>query len=273
MNFRAYIKMLRVRNWVGYFLISVLGYAIFTKLNAGISETLLFYALVCLYLGFVFSVNNCFDVKEDLLRGKKNNPVATGEIKQKEGMAFSLLLALLGMLLSLFRGLATFCFFSVLALLSFSYSSPPFRLKSRPFLDLLSHGLFFGALLFLFPAVFFSTSIEIPHVFLAFSVFYFSVILELRNHMEDYEGDRKAGVRTAVCALGISTSEKITYCLSLLFPLFLLPVFHATSSAVLLPFLITTSIFYPAFCTWKHYRILDIYSNISYLLIMLGVLL
>ena len=105
LNFKAYLKMLRIKNWLGYFFITTLGYAIFTKLNAYISETIFFYVLVCLYLGFSFSINDYFDIKEDLLKRKKNNPVAIGEIKQKEGIIFSLLLALLGISLSLLRGL------------------------------------------------------------------------------------------------------------------------------------------------------------------------
>ncbi len=274
MNFSAYFKMLRVRNWLGYLLISTLGYMIFTKLDTCITETLLFYALVCLYLAFSFSINNCFDIKEDSLKRKKNNPVATGEINRREGIIFSLFLALLGISLSLFRGLNVFCFLFFLIFLSFSYSSPPFRLKSRPFLDLISHGLFFGSLLFLFPSIFFSTHIEILHALIAISLFYFSIILELRNHIEDYKSDKRAGLRTTVCVLGINASKRIAYYLSLFFSLSLLPIFYMISNhTMLLLFLTITAIFYLTFYVMKCYRILDIYSSVSYFLVMLGVLL
>jgi len=258
-NFKAYLKMLRIRNWLGYFLITTLGYIIFTKLNAYISETIFFYVLVCLYLGFSFSINNCFNIKEDTLKRKKNNPVAMREIEQKEGMIFSLLLVLLGIFLSFLRGLNVFYFFSLLIFLSFSYSSPPFRLKSKPFFDLISHGLFFGSLLFLFPSVFFSKRIEIFHAIIAISIFYFSIILELRNHIEDYKSDKKAGLKTTVCVLGLNTSKKITYFLSLLFPLLLLPIFYAINSHTIFSlFLVITAIFYLTFHNKKSYRILDI---------------
>ncbi len=272
MNFKTYLKMLRVRNWLGYFLIATLGYVIFTKLNACVSETIFFYALVFLFLGFSFSINNCFDNKEDLLKIKNSNPVAAEEIEQKEGITFSLVLAFLGMLLSLLRGLNVFYFFSVLIFLSLSYSSPPFRLKSKPFLDLTSHGLFFGSLLFLFPSVFFSKNLELLHILIAISMFYFSLILELRNHIEDYESDKKAGLKTTVCMLGLDTSKKLTHSLSLLFPFSLLPVFFTINRHTTM-FLATTAVFYLMFCTKKSYRVLDIYSNLSYFLIALGVLL
>ena len=273
-NFKAYLKMLRIRSWLGYFLIAALGYTISTKLNVHISETTFFYVLVCLYLGFSFSINNYFDVKEDLLKRKKSNPVAMGEIKQKEGIIFSLLLALLSISLSLLRGLNVFYFFFILIFLSFSYSSPPFRLKSRPFLDLISHGLFFGSLLFLFPSVFFFKDVGLLHALIATSIFYFSIILELRNHIEDYESDKKAGLRTTVCVLGLNVSKKITYFLSLLFPLLLLPIFYTINKHITFSlFLAITAIFYLAFYNKKSYRILDIYSSISYFLIILGVLL
>ena len=266
--------MLRIRNWLGYFLIATLGYVIFAKLNAYISKTIFFYVLVCLYLGFSFSINNCFDIKEDSLKRKKNNPVAMGEMKQKNGIVFSLLLALLGIFLSFLCGLNVFYFFSLLISLSFSYSSSPFRLKSKPFFDLISHGLFFGSLLFLFPSVFFSKDVEFLHILIAISIFYFSIILELRNHIEDYESDKKAGLKTTVCVLGLNASKKITYSISLLFPLLLLPIFYAINRNIIFSsFLVITAIFYLAFYNKKSYRILDIYSNISYFLIVLGVLL
>ncbi len=216
MNLGACFKMLRVRNWLGYFLISVLGYAMFTKLNASILDTIFFYTLVCLYLGFSFSVNN---------------PLVTGEIRQKEGIIFSSLLALLGV-------------------------SPA---RARRFLLLFSSDL--SRSLFRLPALF-------------ISVFYFSVILELRNHIEDYESDKKTGLRTTACALGINTSKKIAYYLSLLFPLSVLPVFWAINrSELFLLFLTASAVFCLAFRITTHYRILDIYSNLSYFLVVLGVLL
>jgi len=63
-------------------------------------------------LGFSFSINNCFDIKEDLMEMKKNNPIAMGELNQMEGIIFSLSLALIGMFLALLRGLNVFLFYS-----------------------------------------------------------------------------------------------------------------------------------------------------------------
>ena len=173
--------------------------------------------------------------------------------------------------LSLLRGFNVFYFFSILIFLSLSYSCPPFRLKSKPLFDLISHGLFFGSLLFLFPSVFFSRDVELLHALIAISIFYFSLILELRNHIEDYETDKKAGLRTTVCILGLNASKKIMYFLSLLFPLSFLPIFYTINKHMTLSlFLAMTAIFYFVFYNKKSYRILDIYSNISYFLIILG---
>ena len=271
---KAYLRMLRIRDWLGYFLIAILGYVIFTELDTYILETILFCGLISLYLGFSFSINNCFDIKEDLMEMKKNNPIAMGELNQMEGIIFSLSLALIGIFLALLRGLNVFLFYSILVFLSFSYSSPPFRLKSKPLLDLISHGLFFGSLLFLFPSVFFFKEISFLNVLIATSIFHFSMILELRNGIEDYEGDRKAGLRTTACTLGLSKSKEITYFLSLLFSLTLFPVYYIISNYILLLlFSIMTVIFYLVFYNVRSYRVLDIYANISYFLIVLGVIL
>lgn len=237
-------------------------------------DTVWFLVIISLYLGFSFSINNCFDIKEDMIGMKRKNPVAMGELDQEKGIIFSLSLMLAGMFLALLRGLDVFMFYSILVFLSFSYSSPPFRLKSKPFLDLVSHGLFFGALIFLFPSFFFSRQVSLLHALVAISIFYFSIILELRNLIEDFEHDKKAGLRTTACLLGLDRSKKITYFLSLSYPLTLFPIYYLLGdNAMLLSFIILTTLFYLLFHFTRSYRILDVYANISYSLVVLSVVL
>jgi len=155
-------------------------------------------------------------------------------------------------------------------LIGFFYSSPPLRMKSRPWFDLISHGLFAGALLFLIPVLIFSKELTKFHFLIALSIFYFSVILELRNHIEDYEIDKEAGLNTTVVFLGREKSEKLLRFLAVFYPLTLFPIFFFYQQFFLL-FSILTVIFLFLFQKNDHkikdYKIIDVYANLSFILL------
>ncbi len=264
----SYFQMLRIKHWLGFFLISTLGFLISKGFLHSFQEIFIFYLMVFLYLGFGFSINNCFDIKEDELSGKKN-PIVLKELSFKKGLIFSLSLAFFGIVLSLFFKFQVFLLYFIMVLMAFSYSAPPLRFKSRFLLDLISHGLFAGSFLFLLPLIIFAPELTWFHYTIIFSIFYFSMISELRNHIEDYENDKKANLKTTVCVLGLKKSKKLVNLLIILFPPFLLPLFFQKN---FLYFLIITMLFYLIFSIKKNYRILDVYTNISYGLVLMGIL-
>lgn len=270
MNMGPYLTLLRIRNWRGYFLIATFGFIISEGFLHPFTEIFVFYLMTFLYLGFSFSINNYFDVKEDKLNISKKNPVATGELSSKNALLFSAILTVSGIILSAFFGPKVFLFYLVLTLLSLFYSSPPLRFKSRFLLDIISHGLFFGVLLILLPLIIFNFELTQFHYLIGFSIFYFSVILELRNHLEDYESDKKAGLKTTVCVLGLKRSEKLVKFLAMLFPVILSSIFLFRQFPV---FLLLTTLFYLTFLIKKNYRILDIYANMAYGLLIIEALL
>jgi len=113
----------------------------------------------------------------------------------------------------------------------------------------------------------FSTALKLSHYLLAFSFFYLSAILELKNHLRDYRSDKKAGLKTTVCVLGQKTSEKLTMLLSLSFPIVFFLSFYSQLSLV--PFFVITLLFYLVFLSKKNYKALDVYAATLYgLLIM-----
>lgn len=209
-------RNIRVRDWRAYMAIGVLGYIHYSpNLPASwfIQGAVMLAVTLVLYLAFAFSINNCFDVDCDRLQQRKlaKNPIAAGLVGFKTGLAFSLCLAFTGFLLTLlwFQPVSTpsAVYLTLLALAGF-YSSPPLRFKSVPFLDLLSHSLFFGGLLYLYGA---SVGGGLPLYLLpmALSISLYSIILELRNHLEDFQTDAGAGVRTAVIRLGYKRAETV----------------------------------------------------------------
>jgi len=92
--------------------------------------------------------------------------------------------------------------------LSFIYSARPIRLKTRPILDFLSHAFSFGVLIVLFGN---SCAGREPNFYFLLAVATCSMAFELRNHLEDYEEDKKAGVRTSAVFLGEEDSKRLLY--------------------------------------------------------------
>jgi len=271
-NLKPYLELIRIRNWLGYFLMATLGFVISKGFLFPLKDIIIFYATISLLLAFAFSVNDCFDLKEDRLDKNKKNPIVSKKIELKRGLAFSLFLAAFGLALSMTFGLRVFLLFLVIALLAFSYSAPPFRMKGRPILDVLSHGLFAGALIFFLPVVIFENELTLSHYLIAFSLFYFSITLEFRNHIEDYKTDKEAGLRTTVCFLGKESSEQLLRRLALIYPLTLMPIFLINyQQRYFFLFLIFTLLFLVLFQKKykiiNNYRIMDLYAHLSFIVV------
>ena len=274
---KSLLRYYRVKDWRAYFLFAVLGFIISQGFFFPLLDIFLFFIIYVLLLAFGFSVNNFFDIKEDREKGEKTDLL----VQNKKNFLFSILPGILALLFSIYFGLKIFLFVLIAGLIGFFYSSPPLRMKSKPFLDLISHGLFGGALIFLFPVLIFSPKLTLFHYLIALSVFCLSIIAEMRNHLEDYQSDLKSGLKTTVCVLGYKNSEIFLKYFSLFFPLILLPVFITFKAPFLLwLFLILTVIFLFLFLFKKnyliknpyHYRIMDGYTFLSYCIISLATL-
>ena len=224
-NLKSYIKLLRIRDWRGYFLITLFGFLISQGFLFPLKDIILFFVIVFLLLAFGFSINVCFDLKEDKYLKELANPIVNKEIKFKNSLILSISLGILALVLSMIFGIKIFLFCLAGILIGFFYSAPPLRFKSRFLLDLISHGLFAGALLFIAPLLIFQQELTLFYFLIAFSIFYLSIIAELRYHIEDYKADKMAGLKTTVCFLGPERSQKLLKYLLIFCPFALLPPF------------------------------------------------
>lgn len=267
-NLKTYFNLLRIKDWRGYFLGGLFGFLLAEGFSFPTKDIILFFFVGILFLAFGFSVNDCFDTKEDEYKAEKRQ-IVKRELSLKKSLVFSISLGLLGLALSAILGLKVFLFSLFSLLIGFFYSAPPLRFKSRPIFDIISHGLFAGALIFIFPLIVFRAEIKLIHYFIIFSIFYFSILAELRNHLEDYETDKKAGLKTTVCALGLKNSENLLKYLAVFSPLVIFPIFLFTSQIYFFSFLIFTLLFLFFFFPEKNYRIMDAYLFLSLGLVLL----
>ena len=268
LNFKSFLKYYRMKDWRAYFGLAVLGFVVARGFLAPSLDVLLFSIIVVLLLAFGFSVNNFFDIKEDREKGEIRNLL----VQNKKNFVFSVSPGILALFLSSYFGIEVFLFVLVAGLIGFFYSAPPLRMKSRPFLDLISHGLFAGALIFIFPLLIFSPGLTNFHYLIAFSIFYLSVMLETRNHLEDYQSDFRAGLQTTVCLLGYKKSENFLKYLALFYPFPLFWAFLSLSSGFLFSFLALSIFSLLLFMFKKNYRIIDTYAIFSYLIIAFAII-
>lgn len=245
-----YLRLMRLKDWAGFLVTGFFGIILYYNYAFVIPNLIIYSLALLLFLGFSFSINDCFDVDVDKL-AKKSNPIAKNKLKLSNAMIFSGLLGITGLALSLILSMDGFLVYLGLIALSYFYSAPPIRFKSRFLFDLLSHGLFFGALLFLLPFYSFGLEISGFHYFIAASIFWLSLITELRNHIRDYSSDKKAGIKTTVCVLGKEVSEALTFLLIIFYPITLIPIFLFSSNIF---FSIAFAMYYPVY----------LYKNIIY---------
>lgn len=266
---KTFFELIRFFEWRGFLLMALFGFLLTEGFIFPMEKILIFWLIIFLFLAFGFSANECFDYKEDIFNPTKKNPIAQGKISKKDALVFSSILGILGIFLSLHFGLKFFFYCLIWVLIGFFYSAPPLRFKSKPIFDIISHGFFAGVFFFLAPFLVFPVKLNLFYYLLFFSFFYFSILLELRNELEDYFSDKEAGLKTTVYFLGYENSKKILFFLASLFPFIIWPIF-----LLKLPYLFSsistlTLIFLILFAIFRNYRILDAFTILSYFLIAL----
>jgi len=279
---RFYFSNFRVTDWRAYLGLSLLPFLrkfpeIFINTTLANSFLINLTTTSC-FLAFAFGINNCFDIETDIAEGDVNkNPIAIGKIPFKNALIVVLMIAVLGSTLLVFYAPAWEVIFIYLLLLFLGgfYSVPPLRFKTRPFLDIISHGFFFGSLLYIYGCLIqgndVMTVIRDPLVPLIFT---YSIILNLRNHWEDYDFDLKANINTTATYLGYERTQKaiifltqihwvmlVTFCSVISFQIFV---------ATLMLFFVANAFFlFRLIKLEKWLRVVDIFTIVSYMLLSL----
>jgi 4-hydroxybenzoate polyprenyltransferase len=162
------------------------------------------FILFSMVLGAVYIVNQIVDRESDRVN-KKLFLIPLGIIPVKFASFFSILLVIVAFFLGIRYGVEYMIFLATSLVIGTIYSFPPFRLKGRPVLDILSNAVGYGILAFGIGWITgsdFSAEVflySIPYFFAAASVFTISTVL-------DIEGDREDGAITT----GVKFGEKNT---------------------------------------------------------------
>jgi 4-hydroxybenzoate polyprenyltransferase len=183
----------------------------------------------------IFVLNQCFDIYCDRFHFRKRQlPVASGQILFQNALTLFLFLIISGLAIISLSDLTLIPLFLIYLCLGIFYSVPPFRLKGKPFFDIITSGIGSGILPFLI-------GLQVSHqltfdftlpwirrryqdAFLAIiPFFFFQCATHILQAVGDYEADTSAGITTFVVKYGKWKSIRIAELFlltSLLLPLF-----------------------------------------------------
>jgi 4-hydroxybenzoate polyprenyltransferase len=168
-----------------------------------------------LVVGFAFMINDVEDAEDDALNPAKlnRNPISCKRLSPKHGYMASSVVALISAAAYAFLGWQVFTIGLACLITGFFYSWHGFRIKTMPFLDMLSHCMMLAGFQFLCGYFSFSSHFNQLWLFPFLFVVCISLYGELFNELRDYEGDLKAGLKHTAAFLG----ERVTHILMMVF--------------------------------------------------------
>jgi 4-hydroxybenzoate polyprenyltransferase len=201
MKVHDYLRMLRIGDWIKFYMAVPLAGALLAGANASqlIQVFIIFFSLI----SYAFTVNNYFDVEIDRLHNGKirsnRNPLASGLISAN-GVIIIMLIQIGISLISIAMSSLGFGLV-VLNIILFTVYSGIIRLKERPVLDIINHGLMFGAVPFLAGFALCAGSIPLNVLFLAAPLFILGAEALIAHQIMEYEEDMKS-TRTTITMIG-----------------------------------------------------------------------
>jgi decaprenyl-phosphate phosphoribosyltransferase len=210
MKVAAYFRNTRISQWWYWIVVCAIASYAFNP-EVMISSV----SLVVLGFSFLFasgySLNNTYDCKSDKENPSKTNPVAHGEINFKESLAESIIWGAAGLT---FLGLVSvegLIGGVVLLMLSIVYHIPPFRTKSRPYLDIITITLLYSTPFFIGYSSINSIDLTGASFALLFGLLCGST--HPFQTAKDIEEDRKNGDITVSVLLGVKKSMLLSFIL------------------------------------------------------------
>lgn len=201
MMINEYLRMLRIGDWIKFYLAAPLAGALLA--GAQPAQIILVFIIYFALIGYAFTVNNYFDVEIDRLHNGKmesnKNPLASGSVGRR-GVQMLMLFQIGVALISFEMSYLGFCLV-LLNLLLFTAYSGGIRLKERSFLDIMTHGLMFGAVPFLAGFALSKGSVP-PEILLASTLpFILGAEALIAHQVVEYEED-VLSTRTTVTLIG-----------------------------------------------------------------------
>lgn len=210
----GFYKLTRVRTIMEFYPFLILFGILSTRTYINLLSILLSISILLLLVA-AFVINDVEDAEDDAKDPKKvnRNPISAGIIKKSEGYIFYFGLNILALLPLIFINLHLLILGLVTAVVGYIYSCKPLRLKSRPLVDVLSHGFFLaGAQVLMFALL--PVSVFDNKTILTFiGLYLFSMGGDLYNELRDWVVDREVGLKNSSSFLGYNPTRFFSYSL------------------------------------------------------------
>jgi len=215
---------------------------------------------------FVFSFNNIFDTKFDMMRSDgKMNMIALGYVTKNQAIIISVLFAILGISASIPLGFNRIIIAILSVIIGIIYSMPPMRLKDRIGFDILTHIVLGG-----FLPVFYVT-MNITEKLFPILIFFSLVGLvgQLWNQISDYDIDKKSFVKY----LGLKKSRFFHTIICLFGAIYFSWTFFNTMNYYFIPIILMffSSIFLFKTGNYRVFKIPWILYSLSIIFMILGI--
>lgn len=161
---------------------------------------------------FLYGINDLYDRETDKFNDKKKSHEHLLQVHEQKLLTYGLgLFGTVSILLLLFfqSTLLERALFVLLLFLSWSYSAPPFRWKSKPFLDSASN------ILYVLPGLFayVLTTQTLPSLLIIFGLGCWTAAMHLFSAIPDIQADTKAHLATTAVTFG--RKKSLIFCIVL----------------------------------------------------------
>jgi 4-hydroxybenzoate polyprenyltransferase len=242
---RAYVKLLRFDSWQVWLFNFLLGCILFELPQ--ISRFIIVLFSFLLATSAIFILNQYFDREIDRVNNlKKSLPIASGDVKPKIGLTLFFAFTLISLASAFITDISIFLLLLTYMLLGIGYSTPPFRFKNRPGIDIIVSGIGAGILPFfigLQTAPLLTLQFEFPWIvrryqdalFTALPILLVQSAGEIYQVVGDHEADALAKINTFAVKYGKKTSLRFATILLLI--TISLPIIYELLNLSLTPFL------------------------------------
>lgn len=208
----GFYKLSRVKTIMEFYPFIIIFGFIGSKSFINISSITLSISILLILIG-AFIINDIEDAEDDAKDPKKvnRNPISAGILTKGEGYLFFGIINLIALALLLLVSVDIWLIGVITALIGYLYSSKPLRLKSRPLVDLLSHGFFLAAAQVLMFTFLPGSTRDLNAWYMFLGLYLFSMGGDLYNELRDWEVDRKVGLKNTASFLGYHLSRIASY--------------------------------------------------------------
>lgn len=186
MDLKAVMKLTRIEH--SFMLILAVLVSVIT-LNLQFPLEMYFYLFMCPFLvsAGAFALNDYFDVETDKLNNKKT-PIVSGEITKNNALFISIMLLILGVIISLPLGIYAFIIAIIFAILSVLYNS---KLKDVALVGniIISMSM---AIVFIFTEISVVGTVTNTSIFMGLTSLFSGLGREIYKTVQDMDGDVKA---------------------------------------------------------------------------------